>query len=71
MFGDTLRNQSLRVLFGETSEDRFAVGRAVKRESFSDRRQREEALLTRNLVDKHGRAARQNRKINGFADVVA
>ena len=42
-----------------------------KREALADRGQRDEALLTWNLVDEDRRAARQNREIDGFADLVA
>ena len=47
---DTLHEKSVGVLFSETRKDRFAVGSAVKRESFPDRGQRHQPLLTSNLV---------------------
>ena len=60
MFRDALRNQGERILLGKAGEDRLAVGGAVKRKALADRGQRDEALLTWNLVDEDRRAARQN-----------
>ena len=71
MLGDALRDQGERVLLGKAGENCLAVGGAVEREPLADRRQRDETLLPRNLVDEDRRAARQNRQIDGFADLVA
>ena len=57
MFGDTLRDQDRGVILAETGKDRLAIGGAMQGEALSDGGERDEALLTWNLVDEHGRAA--------------
>ena len=60
MFGDTLRDQGARVLFGKPARIALPLAVQCKREALANRGERDEALLTWNLVDEHRRAARQN-----------
>ena len=69
--GNTLFDQIGSVFICKTGQNRLAVCGAVQWKALPDRRKCNEPLPSRNLVYKHRRSTRENRKIDGFADVVA
>src|SRR5579883_1880689 len=71
MLGNALVDERRRILFRETGKHRLAVCRAMQREALADAGQSDEALTARNLIDEHRGPARQNRKVDCFADLLA
>ena len=55
---------------GKARQDRLAVGGAVERKAFTDAGQRDQPLLARYLIDEDRGAPRQNRQVDGFANLV-
>src|SRR5262249_900471 len=70
MFRQTLFDQFERIRVGKARQDRLAIRSAMQRKAFADSRQGDKSLASGNLIDEHRRAARQNREVDGLANII-